>query len=88
MFIAYPKAAEFVKKYPAISPIPTKTIRITMQPIPSDGKPTILVVEDNPQIHRFIAESLAKDFKLIPAVDGRQGLEKAGYFFTNSAAFE
>lgn len=48
-----------------------------MQPIPPDRKPTILVVEVNPQIHRFIAENLAKNFKVIPAMDGRQGLEKA-----------
>jgi response regulator RpfG family c-di-GMP phosphodiesterase len=36
-----------------------------------------LVVEDNPEMRRFITETLAPDFQVQTASNGREGLEKA-----------
>lgn len=40
-------------------------------------KLTILVVEDNAEINRFIGESLSNEYNVISALDGQEGLEKA-----------
>ena len=40
-------------------------------------RPRILVVEDNPDMNRFISESLSREFDVISAFDGREGLELA-----------
>jgi PAS domain S-box-containing protein len=37
----------------------------------------VLVVEDNADMNRFIAQSLAREFDVVSALDGREGLEKA-----------
>jgi signal transduction histidine kinase/DNA-binding response OmpR family regulator len=37
----------------------------------------ILVVEDNPEMNRFICEALAFDFRVAAAFDGKDGLEQA-----------
>jgi len=43
-----------------------------------DGeRPLVLVVEDNLEMRRFIAETLAPDYRVAIAGDGREGLEKA-----------
>ncbi|MEW6735561.1 MAG: ATP-binding protein, partial [Acidobacteriota bacterium] len=39
--------------------------------------PLVLVIEDNPQMNRFIAETLADDYNIATAFNGREGLEKA-----------
>lgn len=39
--------------------------------------PLVLVVEDNPEMNRFIAENLSADYRVAVAFDGREGLEKA-----------
>jgi signal transduction histidine kinase len=36
-----------------------------------------LVVEDNPEMRRFITETLASEFRVMAAADGREGLEQA-----------
>lgn len=41
------------------------------------SKPTVLVVEDNLDMNRFISESLCTTYHVISAFDGQQGLEKA-----------
>lgn len=41
------------------------------------GKPRVLVVEDNADMNRFITQSLAKEYDVISAFDGGEGLEKA-----------
>ncbi|HEY5089548.1 MAG TPA: ATP-binding protein [Polyangia bacterium] len=46
-------------------------------PTPRPGAATILVVEDNLDMNRFVADSLRADHQVICAFDGRQGLEKA-----------
>lgn len=48
-------------------------------PVPSPGLeyPVILVVEDNPDMHEFIASSLASRYRIASAFNGQEGLEKA-----------
>ena len=41
------------------------------------SKSTILVVEDNADMNRFISESLSDTYHVISAFDGQQGMEKA-----------
>ncbi|MBX3468341.1 MAG: response regulator [Planctomycetes bacterium] len=38
---------------------------------------TVLVVEDDPDMRRFVAEGLARDHRVELAADGREGLERA-----------
>ncbi len=40
-------------------------------------RPIVLVVEDNTEIRRFIASSLADDYQVIKASEGKKGCEKA-----------
>lgn len=40
-------------------------------------RPRVLVVEDNPDMNRFIVQSLSAEYEVINAFDGKQGLEKA-----------
>ncbi len=42
-----------------------------------DRRPVILVVEDNTEIRRYIANSLSDDYQVIKASDGKVGCEKA-----------
>ncbi len=41
------------------------------------GRPRVLVVEDNADMNRFIVQCLSGRYEVIPAFDGREGLEKA-----------
>ena len=41
------------------------------------GKPKVLVVEDHPEMRRFIAEVLSNEFRVIIAADGLEGLSMA-----------
>ena len=43
----------------------------------NDQRPIVLVVEDNTEIRRYIANSLADDYQVIKAPDGNKGCEKA-----------
>jgi signal transduction histidine kinase len=43
----------------------------------SGGHGLVLVLEDNPEMSRFLVDSLAPDYRVATAFDGRQGLEKA-----------
>jgi PAS domain S-box-containing protein len=40
-------------------------------------RPRILVVEDNPDMNRFIVQCLDRDYEVASAFDGREGLQKA-----------
>ena len=52
---------------------------------PSEGeKPIVLVVEDNPDMNRFIVESLSKDYQLITAFDGQEGWRRRSNFVPRS----
>ena len=50
-----------------------------LSPVPSAGQeyPLVLVVEDNPDMHEFIASSLAPRYRIASAFNGQEGLEKA-----------
>lgn len=41
------------------------------------GQPSILVVDDNPDVRSFVADCLDEDHTIIPAHDGSDGLKKA-----------
>ncbi len=41
------------------------------------GRPTVLVVEDNPQMRRFIRESIESRYTVVEAEDGRAGIHQA-----------
>jgi len=42
-----------------------------------NGKDVILIVEDNPDVRRFIRGPLQAEYKVIEAADGEEGIEKA-----------
>jgi signal transduction histidine kinase len=42
-----------------------------------DDRPLVLVVEDNPELNRFLAETLAPDYRVATAFDGEAGLALA-----------
>jgi signal transduction histidine kinase/DNA-binding NarL/FixJ family response regulator len=44
---------------------------------PARGAPLILVVEDNPEMNRFVGECLSRDYDVVSAFDGKDGLRKA-----------
>nr|MCR4583270.1 response regulator [Prevotella sp.] len=46
-------------------------------PLTDDRRPIVLVVEDNTEIRRYIASSLADDYQVIKASDGKTGRDKA-----------
>jgi PAS domain S-box-containing protein len=46
----------------------------------AEPKPVVLVVEDNPDMNRFMAQCLSSSCDVICAFDGREGLEKAARF--------
>ncbi|HYO58380.1 ATP-binding protein [Archangium sp.] len=41
------------------------------------SRPAVLVVEDDPELHRFLVETLQEDYRVITAFDGQAALEKA-----------
>ncbi len=41
------------------------------------SRPTVLVVKDNPELHRFLVEALQEDYRVVSAFDGQEALEKA-----------
>ena len=55
-------------------------LRAPATPPPDDEKgdgPLVLVVEDNPEMNRFVRERLAPEHRTAAASDGRAGLDKA-----------
>jgi signal transduction histidine kinase len=51
----------------------------TLPPVPitSPEMPLVLVIEDNPEMNRFIASAFVADFRTAAAFDGREGIEQA-----------
>ena len=41
------------------------------------GRPTVLVVEDNPEMNRFICQALRGEYEVSSAFNGQEGLERA-----------
>ena len=50
--------------------------RAALHPRAATG-PLVLVVEDNPEMSRFIAQGLADTYRVATAFDGKEGLDKA-----------
>jgi signal transduction histidine kinase/DNA-binding response OmpR family regulator len=46
-------------------------------PIESDGKNIMLIVEDNPDLRNYIASIFENQYQIITAIDGEDGLNKA-----------
>ena len=46
-------------------------------PAPVSGAPVVLLVEDNPDMNAFLAESLSATYRVFCAFDGEEGLVKA-----------
>lgn len=42
-----------------------------------DPRPLILIVEDNPEMNRFVGEILGRDYQIATAFNGQEGLEQA-----------
>lgn len=49
---------------------------LSMEPV-DHAKPTVLVVEDDADVARYIAKCLAAEYNVVTAYDGEQGLRKA-----------
>ncbi|MGH7297661.1 MAG: ATP-binding protein, partial [Polyangiaceae bacterium] len=49
----------------------------TVAPAPADGRPLVLVVEDNPEMRRFMAETLGREVAVVTGDDGESGLAAA-----------
>lgn len=47
------------------------------EPIASDDRPRVLVVDDNADIRSYVAQLLAPDYRVETAVDGEDGLRRA-----------
>jgi PAS domain S-box-containing protein len=59
----------------------TKPERRLGSPAPATtGKPRVLVVEDNPDMNRFVTQCLSRQFDVASAFDGGEGLEKMMQF--------
>lgn len=69
-------AAEPSPPPPPAAPPPVATARFE-PPAPPDARPLVLVVEDNPDMSRFIAQALADDCRVVTARDGLEGLARA-----------
>lgn len=46
-------------------------------PVVGQGEVTVLVVDDEPDMRRFLVSSLSEDFRVIPAATGEEGLRRA-----------
>jgi signal transduction histidine kinase len=60
-----------------LCPCPDSVMSATAEPSAETGAALVLVVEDNPDMSRFIVETLAPTYRTATARDGREGLETA-----------
>lgn len=49
----------------------------TSEPTVDNGKPILLIVEDNEEIQKYIAESFSDSFEVITADNGEEGKQQA-----------
>ncbi len=68
----YPNAVHKEKPQTEKADVPSDNIQEN-----AEEKPVVLVVEDNAPIRSYIQTSLAKDYQVITAANGKEGLEKA-----------
>ncbi len=57
----------------AVTEIPEQVAEISFE----NAKPTLLLVEDNPDVQTYLGKELGKDYILIQEYDGKKGLEAA-----------
>lgn len=71
--------SETISNYRILDSSKTKKLSIELQhPInESDKKPLVLIVEDNSDIREYLNESLKGNYRILQAVDGKEGLQKA-----------
>lgn len=58
-------------------PLPTEEAATAAQPEGMDGRPLILLVEDNADLRRYLRTELSANFQVEEASDGAAGFEKA-----------
>jgi signal transduction histidine kinase len=52
--------------------------RTAALPLPENAdEPLVLVVEDNADMNRFVSEALSRDYRVVSAFNGQQGVDKA-----------
>lgn len=70
-----PPVVQPVSVLPPLFPVAAST---PSPPVPSDpSRPLILAVEDNADMRLFIRESLEGEYRVVTAINGEEGLEKA-----------
>lgn len=68
------------------APTPQQTTAIEIEPIedsptiPTDDKPCLLVIDDNPDISALIKSILSADYNIITAINGAQGVKLAAKY--------
>ncbi len=66
------------RELPAPEPGPLPTVGVTGTQAGSQaGRPLVIVVEDNPDMNRYVCEALASTYQVQPALNGRDGLDTA-----------
>jgi signal transduction histidine kinase len=50
----------------------------TLAAIAASGKPVLLLVEDHPEMRKFVSDNLLDEFQIVTAADGYEGLARAG----------
>lgn len=81
--LPFKAASEAIKKI-ATPPIDPKAYKVPLEGsglgntyLIKNGKPSILVVEDNPELRTYIRNYFHKTFQILEAQNGQQGLERA-----------
>lgn len=59
----------------SVGAMPAATV--SRPPLSADHRPSILVIEDNPDLNALVRESLSENYEVVSAFDGQSGLELA-----------
>ncbi|NEQ22273.1 MAG: response regulator, partial [Microcoleus sp. SIO2G3] len=62
---------------PVLEQLRISSPRIGTTPEQEMGKPLVLVIEDNPEMNQFIAQTLATEYRTATSFNGQEGLENA-----------
>lgn len=57
--------------------MPPKTAEEALSPTPNDARPLLLIIDDNPEIRSYLASTLEKQYALVEATNGEEGVELA-----------
>lgn len=63
--------------FPLVQELLPATGALALSDLQEADKPLILIVEDNPQMNEFLAETLAAQYRIAIAFDGEEGLNQA-----------